>query len=310
MTQAQGENRVILVTGPAGAGRTTAINALEDFGFEVIDNLPLSLIPRLLSGPPLSRPLALGVDARNRDFRPGAVVALIDELAANPDLKTELLFLDCNQEVLLRRYSETRRRHPLAPQGAPEDGIARDHELMAPLRARADFLIDTSNLSPHDLRDEIGTRLMMREGDGLAVIVQSFSYKRGMPRGLDMVFDVRFLRNPHWDPNLRPLTGQDPRVGTYVEADPRFATFFAHLTDFTAFLLPAFSQEGKSHLSIGIGCTGGQHRSVFVANKLAMTLADAGWQVSIRHRELTRQDSASTGLRSASIPDGQTGVKT
>ncbi|HHB80728.1 MAG TPA: RNase adapter RapZ [Aliiroseovarius sp.] len=279
---------MIIVTGPSGAGRTTAVNALEDFGFEVIDNIPLSLIPRLLAGPPLSRPLALGLDTRNREFTSGAVLNLVAELAGRETLACELMYLDCRPGVLINRYSETRRRHPLAEGENPAHGIERELELMAPLRARADILIDTSLLTPHDLRDEIRAHLSVQAGEGLTVTVQSFSYKRGAPRGLDLVFDTRFLRNPHWSPELRALTGQDNAVGAYIEADTRFRGFLDRLTGPLGFLLPAYAEEGKSHLSIGIGCTGGQHRSVFVAEKLAQALANGGWRVSIRHRELSR----------------------
>lgn len=290
--------RVIIVTGPSGAGRTTAVNALEDFGFEVIDNIPLSLIPRLLSGPPMSRPLALGLDARNREFSAGAVLNLVAELAGREELSCELMYLDCRPGVLINRFSETRRRHPLAEDENPAHGIERELELMAPLRARADFLVDTSLLSPHDLRDEIRTHLRVGAGEGLTVTVQSFSYKRGAPRGLDLVFDTRFLRNPHWSPALRPLDGRDAEVGAFIEADARFKGFLSRVTDLLAFLLPAYAEEGKSHLSIGIGCTGGQHRSVYVAEKLAQELANGGWRVSIRHRELSRRAGRAQGTES------------
>ncbi len=290
-----GNQKVVIVTGPSGAGRSTAIAALEDMGYEVIDNMPLSLIPPLVTSAPMSHPLALGVDARNRDFAPSEVLALLDELSSQDGLEAELLYLDCQPEVLLRRYSETRRRHPMAPSGSPDEGIAEELCLIAPLRERADMLVDTSGLTPHELREEL-RRLLQREGGmGLAVTVQSFSYKRGLPRGLDMVFDVRFLRNPHWDPALRPLTGLDQGVADYIAADPMLAPFEAQLEALVEFLLPAFEKEGKSHLSIGIGCTGGQHRSVFVAEKLAKGLADAGWQVSIRHRGLSRRAETGAG---------------
>ena len=287
--------KVIIVTGPSGAGRSTAIAALEDMGHEVIDNMPLSLIPRLLAGSPPERPLALGVDARNRDFSPAQVLSLVEGLGARADISPELLYLDCQPDILLRRYSETRRRHPLAPTGSPAEGIAEEMALVAPLRARADILVDTSTLSPHELREELRARLMRDGGTGLAVTVQSFSFKRGAPRGLDMVFDVRFLRNPHWDPALRPLTGLAPAVAAHIEADPMLATFWTHLLAMMQDLLPAFEKEGKSHLSVGIGCTGGQHRSVFVAEKLGKALAEQGWQVSTRHRELSRRAKSGAG---------------
>ncbi len=286
---------VMIVTGPSGAGRSTAISALEDMGFEVIDNIPLSLIPRLLSGPPIRKAIALGVDARNRDFSPAGVLAMIELLATRGGLKVELLYVDSQPDVLLRRYSETRRRHPLAPTGSPEQGIRIELELLVPLHARADFLIDTSELSPHELREELRRRLHMQAGGDLAVTLQSFSYKRGMPRGLDMAFDVRFLRNPHWDTNLRPFTGLDQAVGEFISADDKLAPFLDKLSGMVEFLLPAFAKEGKSHLCIGIGCTGGQHRSVFVTENLAKTLAGTGSQVSISHRELSRRAGIGAG---------------
>jgi UPF0042 nucleotide-binding protein len=281
--------RLVLVTGPAGAGRGTAIKALEDMGFETIDNLPLTLLPRLLEGPPISRPIALGIDPRNRDFTTDAFLELVRGLAGRPEIAAEVLYLDARVEVLLRRFSETRRRHPLAPDESPEIGIAREADMLGPLRARADHVVDTSELSPHDLREEL-LRWYGQEGSaGLTVSIQSFSYKRGLPMGVDMVIDVRFLRNPHWDPVLRPRDGRDPAVAAHVAEDPRSAPFFEKLLDLVQFLLPAYEAEGKSHFALAFGCTGGKHRSVALAESLAETLAERGWQVSIRHRELERQ---------------------
>ncbi len=283
------EHRLVLITGPSGAGRSTAIHALEDLGYEVIDNLPLSLIPRLIEGPPLGRPIALGLDVRNRDFNTAAVIALIDRLTRDPRLSLEVLYLDCAPQVLISRYSQTRRRHPLTEAATPADGIDREIDLLAPIRVRADILIDTSDMSPHELKAEIGQWFDPGEDRRLALSVQSFSYKRGLPRGLDMVFDCRFLANPYWVPDLRDLDGRDPAVSAHIESDPRFAEFFRKLQDLVLLLLPAQLDEGKAHLAIGFGCTGGQHRSVAVAEKLAKVLAEAGWQVSKRHRELERR---------------------
>jgi UPF0042 nucleotide-binding protein len=281
--------RLVLVTGPAGAGRGTAIKALEDMGFETIDNLPLTLLPRLLEGPPISRPIALGIDPRNRDFTTDAFLELVRGLAGRPEIAAEVLYLDARVEVLLRRFSETRRRHPLAPDESPEIGIAREADMLGPLRARADHVVDTSELSPHDLREEL-LRWYGQEGSaGLTVSIQSFSYKRGLPMGVDMVIDVRFLRNPHWDPVLRPRDGRDPAVAAHVAEDPRSAPFFEKLLDLVQFLLPAYEAEGKSYFALAFGCTGGKHRSIALAESLAETLAEQGWQVSIRHRELERQ---------------------
>ncbi len=286
------EHRIVLVTGPSGAGRTTTINALEDLGYEVIDNLPLSLVEHLTEGAALPRPVALGLDVRNRDFNATALIELIDRLTRNPAVALEVIYLDCRADELIRRYAQTRRRHPLAPSETPAEGIEREIDLLAPIRVRADVLIDTTEMSPHDLKAEIARWFTRGSSPRLAVSLQSFSYKRGLPRGVDMVFDCRFLANPHWDAALRDLDGRDPRVMAYVEADPRFAAFFAKLADLVQFLLPAQLQEGKAHLAIGFGCTGGQHRSVAVAEKLAKRLAEHGWPVAKRHRELERRSAA------------------
>lgn len=292
------EHHLVLITGPSGAGRSTAIHTLEDLGFEVIDNLPLSLVPRLVDGPPLLRPMALGLDVRNRDFNTTTLIELIDTLTRDPRVHLELIYIDCTPSELIRRYSQTRRRHPLAPLETPTEGIAREIDLLAPIRARADHLIDTTEMSPHDLKAEIGHWFDQRAASPMAVSVQSFSYKRGLPRGLDMVFDCRFLANPHWQAALREHDGRDPLVSGFVEKDPRFAEFFQRLQDLVLLLLPAHLQEGKAHLAIGFGCTGGQHRSVAVAEKLGNVLAEAGWPVSKRHRELERRAAASPGLAS------------
>ncbi|MHC9234900.1 RNase adapter RapZ [Pseudooceanicola sp. 502str34] len=285
--------RLVLVTGPSGAGRSTALRALEDLDYETIDNLPLSLLPRLLTGP-LPRSLVLGIDVRNRDFSPQKMVEIIDELGRDTVVPLEVLYLDARADILQRRYSETRRRHPLSSEETAEAAIAMELDLLGRIRARADVLIDTSEMTVHDLRDEIGRWFATDAEQTLAISVESFSYKRGLPRGGDMLLDTRFLRNPHWDRALRPLDGRDPAVQDYVKADPRFAPFFDKLLDLTEMLLPAYVAEGKSYFTIGFGCTGGQHRSVTLAETLAKTLAEKGWQVSIRHRELERRQTAAT----------------
>ena len=288
--QADGHH-LLLVTGPSGAGRSTALNALEDIGFESIDNLPLSLVPRLIDGPPLGRPIALGIDVRNREFSATALIELIDRLTRNPQVMLEVLFLDCHPDALIRRYSETRRRHPLTPADAPSIGVVREIDLLAPIKVRADVLIDTSEMSPHDLRADISRWFETSVSLRPAVSVHSFSYKRGVPRGVDMIFDCRFLANPHWQEPLRQRDGRDAEVAAFVEADDRFASFFRLVLEMTLLLLPAQVEEGKTHLAIGFGCTGGQHRSVALAEKLGKALAEAGWQVSKRHRELERREN-------------------
>jgi RNase adapter protein RapZ len=283
------DHHLVFVTGPSGAGRTTAIRVLEDLGYEGIDNIPLSLVPRLVEGPPLGRPIALGLDVRNRDFNATSLIELIDKLTRDPAVELEVMYLDCAPSVLIQRFSETRRRHPLAPNETPAQGVEREIDLLAPIRVRADHLIDTTELTQHDLKAEIARRFDVGKTGRLSVSVQSFSYKRGVPRGMDMIFDCRFLANPHWQAELRPLDGRDGAVESFVRADPRFAEFFQKVSELLLFLLPAHLDEGKAHLSIGFGCTGGQHRSVAMAEMVGSALAEAGWPVSKRHRELERK---------------------
>ena len=292
------DHHLVLVTGPSGAGRTTAIRALEDLGYEAIDNLPLSLVPRLVEGPSLGRPMALGLDVRNRDFNSNALIELIDRLTRDPRVALDVVYLDCAPQVLIQRYSETRRRHPLAPDETPAQGVDREIDLLSAIRARADHLIDTTDLNQHELKAEIGRWFDPGQGRRLAVSVQSFSYKRGVPRGLDMIFDCRFLRNPHWQASLRALDGRDSAVADHLRSDPRYVEFHHKVIDLLLFLLPAHLEEGKAHLAIGFGCTGGQHRSVAVAEIVGNVLAQAGWPVSKRHRELERNDIA-TGANTA-----------
>lgn len=289
---------VVLVTGPSGAGRATAVKVLEDLGYEGIDNLPLSFLPRLFEGPPIGRPIALGIDVRNRDFSVEAMLAAVQALRAREDVAAEILYLDCAPDVLMRRYSETRRRHPMAPAESPQEGIEREIDLLGPIRELADVLIDTSALTPHDLRDQVQKWFRPEGAQGLALSLQSFSYKRGVPLGVDMVFDVRFLRNPYWESALRALDGRAPEVAAYIADDPMFAPFFEKVTDLAKLLLPAYRAEGKAHLAIAFGCTGGQHRSVALAEKLAATLAAGGWQVSIRHREIERRAGMARAVQS------------
>ncbi len=279
-------HNLVLVTGPSGAGRSTAVNALEDLGYEVIDNLPLSLVPRLIEGAPVGR-LALGLDIRNRDFNATALIELIDRLTRNPDVSLDVLYVDCSAEELARRYNQTRRRHPLGE--AFVEGITREVDLLSPVRVRADNLIDTTEMTPHDLKAEIARWYCGADNTRMSVSIQSFSYKRGVPRGVDMIFDCRFLNNPHWVPALREMTGCDAPVVDHIRQDPRFDQFLDKIQDLVLFLLPAQLDEGKAHLTIGFGCTGGQHRSVAMVEILSGLLAQQGWPVSKRHRELERR---------------------
>ncbi len=283
------QRRIVLVTGPSGAGRSTAIHVLEDLGFEAIDNLPMGMLLRLLDSSEPTRPMALGIDARNRDFSTIGFIELIAKLGRMEQVDLTTLYLDCSNEVLLRRFSETRRRHPVAADASPETGIHQEKELLAPIREIADTLIDTTNLNVHQLREEVERWFAPKDGRHLAVSIESFSYKRGLPRGLDIVFDCRFLANPYWRPELRAADGRNADVAAYVQSDMHYGAFFDRVVGLLIELLPAFRQEGKAHLSVAFGCTGGQHRSVAVAEAVAKALAEGGQQVAIRHREMERR---------------------
>ncbi|HFA60339.1 MAG TPA: RNase adapter RapZ [Rhodospirillales bacterium] len=277
--------RTVIVTGMAGAGRSSALKILEDLGFEAVDNLPLPLLPRLLQGEEEAQDLALGIDTRSRRFAPDLLLARIAARAAEGEAPV-LLFLDADDETLLRRFTETRRRHPLAQDRPVADGIARERRLLAPLRAAADLVVDTSRLALPELRRLLESRFGVGHGPGLVVTVMSFAYRNGLPREADLVFDVRFLRNPHYEEALRPLTGRDPEVGGFIAADEAFAPFETGLLGLLRQLLPRYRREGKSYLTIALGCTGGRHRSVFVAERVARRLQGDGWRVNLLHREL------------------------
>ncbi len=284
------QRRLVIVTGMSGAGRTSCLKILEDQGFEAIDNLPIPLIERFVRlDDGLERDLAIGLDSRTRAFAPGRLVALVQKLArANPAVGVSQLFFDCDDEGLQQRFTETRRRHPLAADRPVQDGIAAERILMSPLKAAATLVIDTTLLSLPELKRLLtGHFASPDKGTGLTVSCVSFAYRRGLPREADLVFDVRFLQNPHYVPELKPLTGLDPAVQAHVEADPGFAAFEATLQALLLPLLPRYQAEGKSYLTIAIGCTGGQHRSVFVTERLAGALRAAGYEVSTTHRELT-----------------------
>jgi UPF0042 nucleotide-binding protein len=283
--------RVLLVTGMSGAGRSTALKTLEDMGYEAFDNLPLSLVPALIESIAADAPaIAVGVDLRTRGFAVESMLEPLDAVVGRTGRELKVLFIDCDDEPLQRRYTESRRPHPLAGDRPVTDGIRLERRMVSALRDRADLVIDTSNLSAAELK-RLLTGHFALVASGLRVFVTSFAYRHGIPRDADLIFDVRFLDNPHYIPELRQLTGHHPEVAARIERDPDLAPFLAGLWRLLEPLLPRYEQEGKTYLTIAIGCTGGRHRSVFVAEQLSAQLGAAGLRVELAHRDLVQSRS-------------------
>ncbi|MBX3593044.1 RNase adapter RapZ [Sphingomonas sp.] len=284
--------QILLVTGMSGAGKSTVLRTLEDLGWETADNLPLRLLDRLLDTAPAEgdsvddRPLALGFGARTRGFDAERIVQRIRKMADKQGHDIGTLFLDCAGVELERRYSETRRRHPLAQDRPAGEGIIRERELLAPLRRWSNRLIDTTRLSANELAQKVRETFGgEREGEPV-LSVMSFGFARGVPPGADLMFDMRFLRNPHWVESLRPGTGQDADVSAYIAGDVAYAEALTRIEDLLLTLLPRYRAEGKAYVTIAFGCTGGRHRSVHCAERVAARLRDGGFSPTVTHRDL------------------------
>ena len=282
------KTHLLLVTGLSGAGKSTALAALEDLGYEVVDNLPLRLLRTLLDGSGENATLAIGTDSRTVGFSSELLLSEINELKQVSSINVTLIFLTCDTDVLHRRFTETRRRHPLAIDRPVTDGILRERQLMRPLLDRADHVIDTSHLNAIDLRVLVDGSFSLTDEPPFTISITSFAFRQGLPRESDLVLDVRFLTNPHYVEKLRERTGLDEDVVEYVESDPDFAGFFTRLSRMIIPLLPRYAAEGKRYLTIAIGCTGGRHRSVVVAEHLAKHLIEADFPVQVRHRDLSQ----------------------
>lgn len=279
---------LVLVTGVSGAGKSSALGVLEDLGYEAVDNLPVSLIGRLVADGEFPHPIAIGIDIRTRDFNAAGFLDELNILVERPDMDVKLVFLDCDDEILVRRFEETRRRHPLADDRPIMDGLRRERDVMARVRDQASVLIDTSDMALKDLKRTLEGHFGIEAAPGLTIFVISFSYRFGLPRNADLVFDVRFLRNPHYQRDLMDLSGRDGDVAAFISADEGFKPFFDDLTRLLEPLLPRYAEEGKNYLTFAIGCTGGRHRSVFVAEKLFAWLEDKGRNLQLQHRDLDK----------------------
>ena len=285
--------KILLITGVSGAGKTTVLKTLEDLGWETVDNFPIKLAPQLLKIPASgsedgpNTPLALGFDSRTRGFDAGALIEQIKALQTQPNLEIMTLFLDCAGVEIERRYAETRRRHPMAQDRPAMDGVAIDRNLMEPFRRWAETVVDTSKLSAYDLQQVIRERFTSEKTPHSTITVTSFGFSRGVPHNADIVFDLRFLRNPHWDSALRPMTGMDASVAEYVAADPKYDEAMQKIRDLLRFLLPLYDAQGKAYINIAFGCTGGRHRSVHVAETFGNWLREDGFALTVSHRNLT-----------------------
>lgn len=281
------EPRVLIVTGMSGAGKSTALEVLEDLGWETIDNAPVRLLEGLLTaGPAPDTPLAIGIDSRTRGYDPAFILTLLDRLLAERKTDASILFLDANRSAIRRRYNETRRPHPLARGRPVGDGIKAERELLEPLRRRAEVVIDTSGYASNQLQQVIRNQFGDEANGAMTISVISFGFARGMPPLADLVFDMRFLDNPHWDPVLRPQTGLDAAVAAHIAGDPAFDPVFTRIRDLVLELLPRYAEQGRAYLTIAFGCTGGKHRSVYSAEQLAMALREAGHDPTVTHRNL------------------------
>ncbi len=292
-TRAKKVPRIVIVTGMSGAGKSSALHALEDVGFETVDNLPVTLLQAVVAaGGGTERPLALGIDVRTRDFDAPQLIAAREAMRHHAGVETTIVFLDCDSEVLGQRYTETRRPHPLAHDLPVSVGVEMERRLLAPLREHCDILIDTSRLSIADMRRVLLGHFANETKRAMQVFLTSFGYRHGIPRDADIVLDVRFLKNPHYIPALSRKTGLDRPVGTYIEKDPALKTFLGHATAMLKPLLPLYAKEGKSYLTIAVGCTGGQHRSVYVVERLKAWLATQKVAFAVRHRDIPGRPAA------------------
>ena len=278
--------RILLVTGLSGAGKSTALQVLEDLGWEAIDNFPIRLLNRLVGASAENSRLAIGVDSRTRGFVPAKIIDLFKKYDGREDVEVTTMFIDCGSGELERRYNETRRPHPMARGRPAHDGIKAERELLEPLRRWADIVVDTTDYATNQLQQTVREHFAGDAGSEMTVTVSSFGFARGVPPLADLMFDMRFLDNPHWVAGLREQTGLDAPVGEHIAADPAFAPAFARIIDLLTEVMPRYAAQGRSYLNIAFGCTGGRHRSVYSAERAAEALREAGFSPTVIHRNL------------------------
>ncbi|MDH5723244.1 MAG: RNase adapter RapZ [Alphaproteobacteria bacterium] len=280
----------LIITGLSGAGISSVLKVLEDFKYEVFDNFPPVLIEDLLSRTQphhtnIGTNIAIGIDTRTRGFSPDSILKTVK------DLQARLVYITCDDSVLQKRFTETRRRHPMAQQKSLRYGIKTEREIIEPLKEAADFVIDTSEISIHDLRHILESFFISKPEKNMAVTLMSFGFRKGVPKEADIVMDVRFLKNPYWEKTLKPLTGKDKKVGEYIRQDKEFEAFLTNFKALLLPLLPRYAYEGKSYLTVAVGCTGGKHRSVYTIETLKAWFEEQGMNIYIEHRDLPENNS-------------------
>lgn len=280
---------VILITGMSGSGKSIALKTFEDMGFETIDNLPLPFLESVAKASHISQPLAVTIDVRTRGFAEEQFLQVLEALSQDPLLHPQFVFFDCDDEVLARRYNASRRLHPLAHERPVKEGMRLERHILGPLQKAADLVVDTTQLSVADLKSYLRRCFLPKKAPGLSVSVLSFSYQQGLPREADMVVDARALKNPFYEETMKELSGEDKAVQAYIKKDRIFPSFLNSIQSLIETSIPRFEEEGRGYLTIAVGCTGGQHRSVFIAKTLAEWLQEQEKQVKLKHRDLRKR---------------------
>lgn len=288
----ENKKSVLLITGMSGSGRTFALKVFEDLGYETIDNLPLMFLkPVVLSHKNIQTPLAISIDVRSRAFSSEYFIQEYNKLNQSDNIEIQLVYFDCDDEVIARRYNETRRLHLLAYERPVIEGIRLERQLISPIKEFADRIIDTSQLIPADLRGQLLRSFSAELSPHFSIFLTSFSFRHGLPREADMIFDARLLKNPYYVNELKPLTGEDEDVQKYIQQDDTYPSFIKNVKSLLELSIPRFQKDGRNYLTIGVGCTGGQHRSVYIAETLNEWLQNSNYQIKLKHRDLKKRQT-------------------